>query len=221
MRFNAHLVDHTPRRLVAAAWLRRFFWLYICKVRCHVYLHAIFQEDWPKKKLKNFYLKICCILFRSHCSTFYFRQNRDLNNYFYLGAISSYIVFSIFTIITFPFSSTRFLSYFGKWGQAQFFFLGYLPRGKDGYRAVCQGKVHFCFLGPPSRDFDLSLFSLSIPFSLLIIGVKWSEKDRLRISVRSFLRPRIVESTQSRCRKLRSFFFSLSKSSVNVRNRIL
>ena len=33
---------------------RRVFWLYICKVRCHRYLHAKFQQDLPKKKTQNF-----------------------------------------------------------------------------------------------------------------------------------------------------------------------
>ena len=47
---------------------RRVFWFYIYNVRCQRYLHAKFQQDLPKKKLKIFYLKICCILFRSHCT---------------------------------------------------------------------------------------------------------------------------------------------------------
>ena len=47
---------------------RRVFWIYIYNVRCHRYLHAKFQEDWPKKKLKTFQLKFCCNVFGPDCT---------------------------------------------------------------------------------------------------------------------------------------------------------
>ena len=45
-----------------------FFFTFLCNTRYHSYLHAKFQEDLPKKKLKTFHLKICCILFGSPCT---------------------------------------------------------------------------------------------------------------------------------------------------------
>ena len=46
----------------------RFFWLYIYKLECHRYLHAKFQEDWPKKKLSFFQLKIWFIVSVPDCT---------------------------------------------------------------------------------------------------------------------------------------------------------
>ena len=68
MRFTTYLGGPTPRRLVAAAWPPRFFWLYIYILECHRDLHANFQKHWPKKKPSFFQLKICCILFVPPCT---------------------------------------------------------------------------------------------------------------------------------------------------------
>ena len=52
-------------RVVAAAI---FFLLYIYFYKCHRYLHAKSQQDWPSKKPSFFQLKICCIVFDAPCT---------------------------------------------------------------------------------------------------------------------------------------------------------
>ena len=56
------------RRLAAAHYPRRVFWLNICNYRCHRYLHAKFHWDWPSKKPSFFHLNQAIIVFRSPCT---------------------------------------------------------------------------------------------------------------------------------------------------------
>ena len=45
---------------------RRAFWLYIYNVRCHRYLHANFQKNWPQKKKPSFFIQSCSALLLLH-----------------------------------------------------------------------------------------------------------------------------------------------------------
>ena len=47
---------------------RRIFLFHIYNIRCHMYLHAKFQKDLPKKQPKTFDLKIWDIVFGSDCT---------------------------------------------------------------------------------------------------------------------------------------------------------
>ena len=57
MRAEARLGRVAKMPISQGCHSRRFFWLYICKLDSHRYLHANFQKDWPQKKTQLFLVK--------------------------------------------------------------------------------------------------------------------------------------------------------------------